>query len=125
MGGGSQNSGSTPQGVGDNFRRLGDDYPVSPSGYLGNGPRNNKVTQHMSPRPAASARDVFRKLSKGGSMVPMNNGKGWTTRFPDGSRVVLRLSSSSDGTPTIDIFGSRLDSSIPPRQKVHFMEGHP
>lgn len=122
MGGGSSSSGRSPKSVRENFARLGKKYPLSSEGYIGNGRQKDTVTQHHSKDPMASAKEVFAKLSKGGERVPLDNGKGTSSVFPDGSRVVFRPRSSSDGSPTVEVFSSSPGTSIPDRQKIHFMK---
>jgi len=50
-----------------------------------------------------TAKKFYRKLSTGGQQSPLTNGRGTKADFDDGSRVVFRPVSSSDGSPAVDI----------------------
>lgn len=66
--------------------------------------------------PVTTGNEFFDKLSFGGKVKDLKNGKGKMSTFPDTSTVVFRPVSSSDGSPAMDIVVqglSGLDYKIP------------
>lgn len=122
MGGGSAPGSRPPKSVVDNLKAVARKFPVSPSGYIGNGRRRGKVIQHHTRQPAADAQELFDDLTNGGKVVESNDGQRVTALFPDGSRVVFRPFSGSDGSPAVEVYNPTNDTRLPPRQKVHFMK---
>lgn len=69
--------------------------------------------------PVTAGNEFFDKLSFGGKVKDLKNGKGKMSTFPDTSTVVFRPVSSSDGSPAMDIVvkgPSGLD------YKIHFVK---
>ena len=122
MGGGSGPSSRVTGSVTDNLTQVATKFPVSPAGYVGNGRRRGKVIQHHTTNPAVSAQNLFKMLSKGGKLVHSNDGRMITAKFSDGSRVVLRPISGSDGSPVVEVYNPAPNAKLPPRQKIHFMK---
>ncbi len=101
-----------------NIKELSSKYPLSPSGRFGV-PGKSAIARRMYvDNPEKTARDFFEKLSRGGNPGKTKSGDVMKT-FPDGSRVVFRPSSHSDGSPTIDI-NHKGPGNRP--YKVHFVE---
>lgn len=122
MGGGSSSSHSgTSASISDNLPRIKREFPVSPSGYIGNGSRSGRVTTHSSHRPRTAAERLFAFAGRGGELRVHKDGRGMTTLMKDGGTVTLRLTSHSDGSPTVQISSGSQDSRIPKSQKIHFI----
>ena len=122
MGGGSGPGSRVTGSVADNLTQVAKRFPVSPAGYIGNGRRRGKVIQHYATNPAESAQNLFKLLSKGGKLIHSNDGRMITAKFSDGSRVVLRPFSGSDGSPAVEVYNPTPNAKLPPRQKIHFMK---
>ena len=60
-------------------------------------------------------------LSAGGKVQPLPNGKGQVAWFADGSRIVYRVKTSTEGSPAVEIKVATPSRGIPPSQKVHFI----
>lgn len=128
MGGGRGNGmfhgtkGSGKASFSNNLSSLTEDYSLSDSGYFGvKGKSHNSAVRNISSSdPIATARDFYKKAAVGGTETQMSNGKGYITRFPDGSRVSIREKSSSDGTPVVEITITQSGSTK--TQKIHFVK---
>ena len=88
----------------DNFADLLKKYgPLSPTGFFGE--KSKDTVRHIfSSNPLETAIDFFDRLKKGALIKPLENGKGWKAEFSDGFHAVYRKTSSSDGTPVVEIY---------------------
>jgi len=75
--------------IADNAESVAKKYNLSKNGYFGTKGKNTQVFK--SDDPIKSSDEFYKKISKGGREVALNNGKGIQTVFPDGSRVVYRV----------------------------------
>lgn len=90
------------------------------SGYFGvKGSRSN-VRRLTSDDPVSAAHDFFARLTVGGKLENLSNGKGWRVDLKDGSTIVLR-DKSSDGSPSMQIEISREYEGRVKSQKIHFI----
>lgn len=80
------------------------------------------MIKHHTRHPVADAKELFNGLADGARLVKTNDGGRITAVFPDGSRVVFRPISGSDGSPAVEVYNPTNDTRLPPRQKVHFMK---
>lgn len=120
MGGGTGGGYSTtPSNLSSNIQDLAAKYPLNSEGKFGKPGQGNNVQQVASSNPIATGNNFFDKLSTGGKVKDLKNGKGKMATFPDASTVVFRPVSSSDGSPALDIVikgPSGLD------YKIHFVK---
>jgi hypothetical protein len=78
----------------------------------------NRTQYLFSEKPRDAAEQLFKKFAQGRKAVPMKNGKGFVVKFANGDRVNFRPTSSSDGSPAIDVH----ISSQGKLYKIHFLE---
>ncbi len=112
----------------ENISGLSKDYPLS-NGYFGvkGDSKDNSIRHIESSDPAATAKDFYNKASLGGieeDILDKNgNIKGATTKMADGTIITWRETSSSDGSPAIDINIKHSDNSGGLKgQKIHFVK---
>jgi hypothetical protein len=120
MGGGTGGGYSTsPGGLSSNVKSLAAKYPLDSEGKFGQ-PGRGKGTRHvLSNNPEGTGKEFFDKLSAGSKVKDLDKGKGKIGTFPDGSTVVYRPVSSSDGSPAMNLVikgPSGLD------YKIHFVK---
>ena len=76
--------------------------------------------------PEATAKEFYDKLAHGGIENPLykkdGSPNGFQTKMADGSIINWRPSSSSDGSPAVDIFVTTIDENGSIKtQKIHFI----
>ena len=94
-------------------------------GYFGkkSKKRDNYVRIIESSNPLKTSRDFYNKISYGGEETPLSNGKGTRTSTEDGTIITYRSTSSSDGSPAIDInIEKSTNTGGLKKQKIHFVE---
>jgi hypothetical protein len=108
---------SSPGTLSQNLEKLSNQFPSDGQGRLGTKGRN-KARVIATDNPAKTAENLYSALKKGGKESQLPNGKGRLTLFPDGSRVIHRPVSSSDGSPVVEISikGPKWSS-----YKIHFI----
>ena len=124
MGTGYKNGTRHYNSIGDNLSKVANDYHYS-NGYFGYSAKekDNRVRHIASKNPLETSKAFYNKLTYGGIEEPLSNGKGTRTKMKDGTFIVYRLVSSSDGSPVVDIDISRSDDSTGiKRQKIHFIK---
>jgi RHS repeat-associated protein len=93
------------------------DWTANESGYFGiSGPSSNSSIRNLSGRNEA-AQEFYEQYTKG-YVSETDIGVGTYRKLSDGTTITYRSSSSSDGTPAIDIN----DSPVYPNQKIHFID---
>lgn len=85
------------------------------------------VRNISSKNPVATAKQFYDEAAHGGiqHVIKFKNGdvKGYTTNLKDGTVITWRHTSSSDGTPAVDISIKKSVSSTGiKRQKIHFVK---
>ena len=95
------------------------DYPHTDAGYFGQKGKNSRVI--ASSDPIATSKDFYQRISQGGIERPLANGHGTMTVFPDGTRIVYRVITSTKGSPAVDI--TVVGPSAISSQKIHFILG--
>ena len=76
-----------------------------------------------SSNPLETSKDFYDKIAYGGEEEPLKNGKGYKTSTEDGTIIVYRQISSSDGSPVVDIYiENSTNTGGIKRQKIHFVE---
>lgn len=120
MGGGTGGGYSTsPGGLSSNIKSLAAKYPTDSEGKFGKPGRGRGTRQVPSSDPKRTGKEFFDKLSVGSKVKDLKNGKGKIGTFSDGSTVVYRPVSTSDGSPAMDLVikgPSGLD------YKIHFVK---
>lgn len=115
---GATNSQSQNNAFSRNVQAASQKYRLTQSGYFGNKGKNSRVIK--SKNPVATSKDFYSLLSKGGKESKLANGKGVQTVFPDGTRIVYRVKTSTPNSPAVDISVSIV--SPVKRQKIHFVK---
>ncbi len=94
-------------------------------GYFGDrGESSARVRNITSDDPVATSKDFYDKIAFGGIERRMDNGKGFTTKMKDKSIISYRETSSSDGSPAVDINIRKSDDHGTIKlQKIHFVKG--
>lgn len=120
MGGGTGGSySSTGSSLAANVAAMTSKYPLDSAGKLGFKTKQN-VQNIKSADPDKTAKEVFSGLSKGGSVAPLSNGKGYIVSFGSSKTdsVVYRPNSKSGG-PAISI---KTGGRKPLDYKIHFVK---
>lgn len=110
---------SLSSGIGTNAAAMSISYPITRSGYFGTKGKNVRVIKSSTPE--HSAIDFYTKITKGGRVEPLKNGHGTMTTLEDGTVIVYRPVTSTQGSPAVSIkvFGPSEIKS----QKIHFVKG--
>jgi hypothetical protein len=103
-----------------NIRGLESRFPRSKSGYFGEPGASRDVRRIRSKNPRKAAENFFRSARRGSEKVEKIKPGVQRAKFRDGSHVVYRKSSSSDGSPVVEII-TRNSRGLK-RQKIHFIE---
>lgn len=61
-------------------------------------------------------------MTEGGTERPLSNGHGFITTMPDGSKITLRIETSSGGSPAVDLNFEGFHKGIKTHQKIHFVK---
>ncbi len=98
-GGGYASSPSSAAAFNQNIERLGSKFPRDQQGRFGRPGRRSGVHIVRTPDPGKTAKQFYDTLGSGGVEKPLPGGKGWRSRFDDGSSVVYRPVSGHDSLP--------------------------
>ena len=91
------------------------------NGYFGEKGKNRQVRVIYGDNPVMIAEEFYKKITNGGKVEMLPNGKGKITRMPDGSVIVFRRTTKSDDNPAVNIDISKsTDSGDIKTQKIHF-----
>jgi hypothetical protein len=110
--------------LGENAASLKKSFKFNPnSGYFGDkgdSPRSS-VRHIASKNPLITAKEFYDKASYGGIEKKLDDGK-FKTVMKDGTTLVFREISNSDGTPAVEIFIQSSDKNGGIKtQKIHFV----
>ena len=105
-----------------NLRRLESKFKRNQNGYFGESRSRSGVRRISSGNPQKSAADFFRISKRGSDRVDKLKPGVYRAKFRDGSHVVYRKRSSSDGSPVIEIISKDKSMGRTRRQKIHFIE---
>lgn len=95
------------------------------SGYFGSRGSSSTVRRIEADDPVTTALDFYRTAANGGIEIPLGNGRGVKSELSDGTKITMRLVSSSDGSPAVDINISKSDDPAGVKQqKIHFIRRH-
>lgn len=108
---------------GQNVPTLSKTYPYKDGVFGEKGQGRGHTRNISSDNPAETAKDFFDKAAYGGIPKEMDNGKGTMGKMKDGTIISYRETSSSDGTPVVEINirGSKEPGGIK-SQKIHFVK---
>ena len=107
--------------LGDNLGLLTSEFPLR-NDFFGSKGQGKGIRHIDSDDPITTARDFYMRATRGGIEKPLPNGRGVMTKLSDGTVITMRLISSSDGTPAVDINISKsVDSANVKQQKIHFI----
>jgi hypothetical protein len=120
MGGGTGGGYSTPSGgLSSNIKSLAVKYPLDSEGKFGKPGKGKGTRRVASNDPESTGKEFFDKLSIGSKVKNLEEGKGKIGIFPDGSTVVYRPVSTSDGSPAMNLV---MKGSSGPDYKIHFVK---
>lgn len=114
--------------ISNNVSSLTEKFPIH-NGYFGEEGQGRSFTRNISTdTPQETAKTFYDKITYGGieeNIIEKKSGNviGKKTRLADGSVVSWRETSTSDGTPVVEINIERsTDSGGIKKQKIHFIE---
>ena len=107
---------ATQSNISDNAKVLAAQYGLTTHGYFGSKGKNCRII--TTGTPVATSTHFYQQIGKGGTTIPLSNGKGTMTVLGDGTRIVHRLITSTPGSPAVEI--SISGSSLIKDQKIHF-----
>ena len=127
MGGGAGPSAGASRDLSGNIRRLAQEFPVSSAGYFGTPglSGSNRIRNIVSSDPDNTASRFFSIAGRGGSVTTHKKGNVTVASFGGRFRVVYRGSSTSDGSPVVEIYSRNLPGKHPAYQKIHFTRRNP
>ena len=114
--------------IGENIDSMKEKFGYNEStGYFGEKGQSsqNKVRNIVSDNPSVTAKEFYDMIANGGLEKELPNDKGVKTDMADGSTIIFREISSSDGSPAVDINITKTDSVTGnlKTQKIHFVKG--
>ena len=129
MGTGYKGNTDNYHSITDNYATITNNYQITNGlfGQLGNSNTSN-IRHITSIDPQQTAKDFYDKIALGGKQKGLyykdGSLKGYQTKMCDGTIINYRLSSSSDGTPAVDIdIQSSNNHGDIKTQKIHFVKG--
>jgi len=120
-GGGYGNDAATQQ-LRSNLQRLTEHFRVSPHGNFGHRSPRGNTRRIASSDPASSAEQFFRIASHGADRLFIEGDGFMRAEFADGSNVVWRRTSRSDGTPAVRLDLANSSYGVQPVQRIHFVK---
>lgn len=111
--------------VDNNVHYAGKEYGLSAGGYFGVKAKKgsaNWIRQIYSKNPKAEAGRFYDILSDGGKEKPLANGHGFITTMPDGSKITIRINTSSKDSPAVDLKLEGFHKGVKSKQKIHFVK---
>lgn len=112
---GASNS-ATKSNIAENAKALAAKYGLTTHGYFGTKGKNCRII--TTGTPVATSTQFYQQIGKGGTTIPLSNGKGTMTVLGDGTRIVHRIVTSTPGSPAVEI--SISGSPLIKDQKIHF-----
>ena len=111
--------------VDNNIHYISKIYKINSKGYFGiKGKKGsaNWIRQIFSKDPVYEAINFYDCLKNGGCEKPLANGHGFITTMPDGSKITIRIVTSSKGSPAVDLKLEGFHNGIKSHQKIHFVK---
>ena len=93
-------------------------YGLNENGYFAEKGKNCRV--YKSDDPIRDSIDFYQKFGRGGETKNLSNGKGTITTLDDGTIIVHRIITSTEGSPAVSI-NIKSPCSIK-TQKIHFIK---
>lgn len=110
--------------VDNNIHYTAQEYGLSPGGYFGEkGKKSSKsfIRQIFTIDPAAEAVRFYDIISDGGREESLSNGHGLMKIMPDGSRISIRIKTSSKDSPAVELTLIGFHKGVKNHQKIHFV----
>lgn len=124
MGTGYKGGSTTYHSIQDNMSSLTSNYPYNyETGYFGDKgqTKNNNIRNIVSTNPIETAKNFYNTAAYGGIEHNLPNNNGVRATLKDGTILIYRTTSSSDGSPAVSIDINRsTDSGSLKSQKIHF-----
>jgi hypothetical protein len=108
----------------DNLHEMMQIVPLKRTGYFGEKSlkkKSHKVRVVICSDPSRTAYDFQSKAIKGFSSMKIIEGKGYVAKLRDGTTITYRKTSTSDGTPVVELTIKGLKRVKD--QKIHFIKG--
>ena len=100
------------------------EYTYNNGYFFEKGLGREHTRDNYSENPLETAREFYDKLTYGGIESEFTNGKGLKTRMSDGTIVSFRETSTSDGSPVVEINIQKSSNyGDLKQQKIHFVLG--
>lgn len=105
----------------ENLADLVSNYPVSSDGYFGTKGKSKKgrIRNIVTDNPGRAAAEFASIAAANPSVIHPIPGKGFTWIMRDGGRVTYRWTSSSDGSPVVELSCNGISGIAD--QKIHFV----
>ena len=113
-----------PRTLRENLSSVVNNYPLNDHGYFGHRGQSGKSWIRIidCQDPVAEAIGFYQGISRGGIERPLANGHGIQAELSDGTVVLLRITTSSPGSPAVHIDIRRSNDPYGIRQqKIHFV----
>ena len=121
MGTGYKGNSISYRRISENLSMLKSEYNYDKGYFFEQGKGRDYTRNSYSADPLKMAIDFYDKISYGGLEQDLKNGKGQYTKMADGTIITFRKTSSSDGSPAIDInISYSNDTGGIKKQKIHF-----
>lgn len=109
--------------VGENIESVSSKYPYHEGRFGVRESKKNKVRHIASDNPLETAQDFYDRLAYGGKEDIYEKEKMKITRMADGTVITYRETSTSDGSPVVEInIDKSSDSGGVKNQKIHFIK---
>ena len=124
MGTGYKGGSPTHRSILENLPSLKSEYKYSNGYFFETGLGRNYTRENYSKNPLKTAKEFYDKLTYGGIETEFENKKGLKTRMTDGTIASFRETSTSDGSPVVEINIKPSSSHGDLQgQKIHFVIG--
>ncbi len=108
----------------NNVHYAAQEYGLSPSGYFGEKGKKGSaswIRKIETKNPEAEAGRFYDLLTDGGREKPLANGHGFITTMPDGSKITIRIKTSTKDSPAVDLNLEGIHNGVKTHQKIHFV----
>ena len=124
MGTGYKCGSPTYRSILENLSNLKSEYTYNNGYFFEKGLGREHTRDNYSENPLETAQEFYDKLTYGGIESEFTNGKGLKTRMADGTIVSFRETSTSDGSPVVEINIQKSSNyGDLKQQKIHFVLG--
>ena len=110
----------------DNLPELKKHFKTTPEGYFGTEGSSTRTRRIASDDPLATAEEFFKIATKGGVPKQLDHAPPGmeAIKMKDGSLITKRVTSSSDGTPVVEISVKGTSKGHVKDQKIYFVKGY-